>query len=234
MPPARVLPRLQDQLRGRCIQLAHGQRTAISRLTVEDGARQVALVLGSCMFRQFCRIRGRGGYVSEMQQLTSWCRRWAVWVGVLPLLQQQLGLLDQLLRRGVSSCFNYGWDTHWRFCGWKTHPLLSWLCDVPLGFEKTADVQGLSAPEVSMDAPVEGKLEGAPVEASASRSVAGYGGRRGRAGAQDVYSGAHGDATRCIRIGRQWRVGGLWSQCVSAASQGRFEAVRLAGLCARL
>jgi hypothetical protein len=30
-----------------------------------------------------------------------------------------------------------------------------------------------------MDAPVEGKLEGPPVEASASRSVAGYGGRRG-------------------------------------------------------
>jgi len=87
-----------------------------------------------------------------------------------------------------------------------------------------------------MDAPVEGKLEGAPVEASACRSVAGYGVRRGegRAGAQDVYSGAHGDTTRCIRIGRQWRVGGLWSQCVSAASQGRFEAVRFAGLCVRL
>lgn len=45
-----------------------------------------------------------------------------------------------------------------------TYPLLSRLGDVPVGFEKRADVDGLAAPEVSMNSPVEGKLQGAPVE----------------------------------------------------------------------
>lgn len=45
-----------------------------------------------------------------------------------------------------------------------TYPLLSRLGDVPVGFEKRANVDGLAAPEVSVNSPVEGKLQGAPVE----------------------------------------------------------------------
>lgn len=42
---------------------------------------------------------------------------------------------------------------------------------MPLGLKQLADVQSLSAPEVAVDAPVEGELEGSPVEASAAWSV---------------------------------------------------------------
>lgn len=59
---------------------------------------------------------------------------------MLPLLEQVLRLLDQF-------------------------PHLSRLSDISLGLEQFADVQGLSAPEVPVDAPVEGELEGPPVEA---------------------------------------------------------------------
>jgi len=45
-----------------------------------------------------------------------------------------------------------------------TYPLLSGLGNVPVGFEKGANVDGLAAPEVSMNRPVESKLQGAPVE----------------------------------------------------------------------
>lgn len=48
-----------------------------------------------------------------------------------------------------------------------TYPLLSRLGDVPVGFEKRANVDGLAAPEVSVNSPVEGKLQGAPVEGAA-------------------------------------------------------------------
>jgi hypothetical protein len=44
------------------------------------------------------------------------------------------------------------------------YPLLSWLGDVPVGFKKRANVDGLAAPEVSMYRPVESKLQGAPIE----------------------------------------------------------------------
>lgn len=50
----------------------------------------------------------------------------------------------------------------------ETHPHLTRLGNVSLSLEKLTDVQSLSAPEVSMDAPVEGELEGPPVEASAA------------------------------------------------------------------
>ena len=36
---------------------------------------------------------------------------------------------------------------------------MSRLADVAVGFEKRADVQGLAAPEVTVDGPVEGQLE---------------------------------------------------------------------------
>lgn len=60
-----------------------------------------------------------------------------------------------------------------------THPLLSRLGDVALGLEKSANIQGLPAPEVAMDAPVERKLEGPPVEAPVRPSVAACSGRTG-------------------------------------------------------
>lgn len=80
-----------------------------------------------------------------------------------------------------------------------------------------------------MDAPVERKLEGPPVEASVSGSVAGRSGQRERDGAQDVYSGAHGDSMLCVRIGRGRGDGGWWSQCVSAALLRCCEVAGLGG-----
>lgn len=46
-----------------------------------------------------CRFRGRGGYISAIWVIERTARRrgWAVWVGVLPLLEQVLGLGDQCL-----------------------------------------------------------------------------------------------------------------------------------------
>lgn len=46
----------------------------------------------------------------------------------------------------------------------RAYPLLSGLCDVLVGLEETADVQGLAAPDVAVDGPVEGELQGAAVE----------------------------------------------------------------------
>ena len=48
--------------------------------------------------------------------------------------------------------------------GKGAYPLLSGLCDVLVGLEETADVQGLAAPDVAVDGPVEGELQGAAVE----------------------------------------------------------------------
>jgi hypothetical protein len=65
-----------------------------------------------------------------------------------------------------------------------------------------------------VDAPVERKLEGPPVEASASQSVAVCSGRCGGVGAQYVYAGAHSDSVPSFRVGRG-RVGGVVRpQCV--------------------
>lgn len=50
---------------------------------------------------------------------------------------------------------------------WATHPLLSRLGDVPVGLEEPAQVQGLAAPEIAVDAPVEGELQRLPVKAPA-------------------------------------------------------------------
>jgi hypothetical protein len=81
-----------------------------------------------------------------------------------------------------------------------------------------------------MDAPVEGQLEGPPVEAPASPSVAGHCGWCWKVGAQDVYSGAHGDAMLSFRIGRGRVVGGLWSQCVLTAMFRSSEVAGLGGI----
>jgi hypothetical protein len=82
----------------------------------------------------------------------------------------------------------------------QTHPLLSRLCNVLVGFKQSAQIQSLSAPEVSVDGPVEGQLEGPPVEASVQRQwlrVAG------------------GMATRAVVcVGRGGVGGGARPQCV--------------------
>jgi hypothetical protein len=48
------------------------------------------------------------------------------------------------------------------------YPLLSRLCDVLVRFKERPYVHRLSAPEISVDGPVEGELEGAAVEVSAT------------------------------------------------------------------
>lgn len=63
------------------------------------------------------------------------------------------------------------WFGRWWYVvgGGQTHPLLSRLCDVPVRLEKTAEVDCLAAPEVSVDAPVERELQRLPVKAPAVR-----------------------------------------------------------------
>lgn len=46
---------------------------------------------------------------------------------------------------------------------------MSRLADVLVGFEERADVQGLAAPEVAVDGPVEGELQTAAVETAGWR-----------------------------------------------------------------
>jgi hypothetical protein len=53
--------------------------------------------------------------------------------------------------------------------GRGAYPLLSGLCDVLVGLEETADVQGLAAPDVTVDGPVEGELQRAAVERAGLR-----------------------------------------------------------------
>ena len=45
-----------------------------------------------------------------------------------------------------------------------THSLLSRFDDILVGLEERADVQGLTAPELTLDGPVEGELQTAAVE----------------------------------------------------------------------
>jgi hypothetical protein len=59
----------------------------------------------------------------------------------------------------LSSCF-----CHRAGSRKSAYPLLSGLRDVLVGLEETADVQGLAAPDVAVDSPVEGKLQGLAVE----------------------------------------------------------------------
>jgi hypothetical protein len=59
----------------------------------------------------------------------------------------------------LSSCFYHRADSRR-----SAYPLLSGLCDVLVGLEETTDVQGLAAPDVAVDGPVEGKLQGLAVE----------------------------------------------------------------------
>jgi hypothetical protein len=77
-----------------------------------------------------------------------------------------------------------------------------------------------------VDAPVERKLEGPPIEASASRSVFACSGPCRGFGAQDVYSGAHGDSFLSFRIGRGRVVSGGRRQCVVVVSCGSSEVAR--------
>lgn len=78
---------------------------------------------------------------------------------MLPLLQQVLRLLDQFLPAAISRSWN-------RVCLGVSYSLLSRRCDVLIGLKERSDVQSLAPPEISMDSPVEGELERAPVEAT--------------------------------------------------------------------
>jgi hypothetical protein len=42
--------------------------------------------------------------------------------------------------------------------------LLARIANVPVGFEKGSDINCLSAPDLSVDGPVKGQFQGAPVE----------------------------------------------------------------------
>jgi hypothetical protein len=96
-----------------------------------------------------------------------------------------------------------------------THPLLSRLCDVSVRLEKTAQVHGLAAPEVPVDAPVERELQRLPVKAPVGASVsAGCRRREGGGGVQDVLLGAHGDGGPSSRAGVGRGVCVVWPQCL--------------------
>jgi hypothetical protein len=110
-----------------------------------------------------------------------------------------------------------------------THSLLSRLCDVLVGFEQTPKIQGLSAPEVPVDGPVEGQLEGPPVEASRAPSVVAHRGR---------HRSAHKTCMRALmairsrRSRRPWRCE-WWCEAAMRRRRGRQRrvgAVRLLGL----
>lgn len=51
---------------------------------------------------------------------------------------------------------------------------MSWLRDISVGLEELTDVYRLSAPEVTVDTPVQGELEGLPVETSVWQLVSVY------------------------------------------------------------
>lgn len=109
----------------------------MGRHTVENGSRQVALKLAASR---------SGG--------------WSVWVGVLPLLEEVFGLLKDNLRsrRGEETSQQERRRIVMESRS-MTHPLLSGVANVLVCFEEGADVEGLAAPEVSVDRPVEGELQ---------------------------------------------------------------------------
>ena len=88
-------------------------------------------------------------------------RRRPVWVWVLPLVQDLLRLGDELLRRHQSP---YSQHYQPRCPCTCSYSLLSRLGDVLVRFEEGANVDSLATPEVSVDSPVEGKLQGAAVK----------------------------------------------------------------------
>jgi hypothetical protein len=69
-----------------------------------------------------------------------------------------------------------------------------------------------------VDAPVEGELEGPPVEASAASLISARSRRYGEVGIQDVYFGAHGGDSPSSRMvwGRESR--GSWPQCLTVVA----------------
>ena len=94
----------------------------------------------------------------------------------------------------------------------SAYPLLSRLCDVLVGLEETADVQRLTAPDVAVDGPVEGKLQGAAVE-RAGHHIRGTSHARIGVGccSQDLGFGSHGRrggaGRRGLPMGLEGRLG---------------------------
>lgn len=85
-------------------------------------------------------------------------------------------------------------------CKRGTHPLLPRLGDALVRLKKSTNIQGLSTPEVTVDAPVECELQGPPVKASAVLSVSARSERGGGFGEQDLDFGAHSDNDTPIRV----------------------------------
>lgn len=157
--------------------------------------------------------------IREIWQRTSWGRGRAVWVGVLPLLEQVLGLSDQCLFTAVSAilCIAVARGEGVRAVAgvaWATHPLLSRLCDVSVRLEQTAEVHCLAAPEVSVDAPVKRELQRPPIKGPKGASVSAGSGRRAGGGVQDVLLGAHGDGGPSSRVRGGRDMCDVWPQCL--------------------
>ena len=94
---------------------------------------------------------------------------------------------------------------------------------MPVRLEKAAEVDCLAAPEVSVDAPVERKLQRLPVKAPACASVSAGCRRRGGSGVQDVLLGAHGDGSPSSRVRGGRGVCGVWPQCLVVVVRELFD-----------
>ena len=77
---------------------------------------------------------------------------------------------------GISQVFCSRLSVHPRG-SWEVWPysLLSRLGNVLVRFEEGADVHSLAAPDIAMDGPIEGELEGAAVEVSGRHVRPGHG-----------------------------------------------------------
>jgi hypothetical protein len=84
-----------------------------------------------------------------------------VGVGVLPLLERLLGLLEEFLKGSVGTGVTEG--TRMR-AGRQAYAELAGIRDVLVGLKQVADVQCLHPPEIATDTPTERGLEGSSVE----------------------------------------------------------------------
>ena len=64
-----------------------------------------------------------------------------------------------------------GLARQWGLKNMMPYPLFPRVCDVPVGFEEGSDVEGLASPQVTVDGPVEGQLQGAPIKRPMERAA---------------------------------------------------------------
>lgn len=120
-------------------------------------------------------------------------------VRVLPCLEQLLRLVEQCLDvvQSVSGIGTRqkkprgaGRPSRRQRRGVRSYPLFPGIGNVPVGLEEGADVEGLAAPEVPVDSPVERQLQRAAVERAAGERVRSAG-RADRAERRAAGGGAH-------------------------------------------